>query len=55
MPDRYRSGYSQLSIGLSIESPMKVLDKGYKELKDFAVPKVGQQFELTSTHRAPRD
>jgi hypothetical protein len=36
--DKYRSGYSQPSIGQSTGSPMKELDKGPKELKGFAAP-----------------
>jgi hypothetical protein len=38
VPDKYRSGCSQPSIGLSKESPMKELEKGPKELKGFAAP-----------------
>jgi hypothetical protein len=37
-PDKYRSGCSQSSIGLSIGSPMKELEKVPKELKGFAAP-----------------
>jgi hypothetical protein len=38
MPDKYRGGYSQPTIGLSTGSPMEVLEKGLKELKGFANP-----------------
>jgi hypothetical protein len=38
VPDKYRSGFSQPSIGLSTRSPMKELEKGPKELKGFAAP-----------------
>jgi hypothetical protein len=38
VPDKYRSGCSQTSIGLSIGSPMEELEKAPKELKGFAVP-----------------
>jgi hypothetical protein len=38
VPDKYRSGYSQPSIGLSIGSPMKELEKVLRELKGFATP-----------------
>jgi hypothetical protein len=34
---------------------MEELEKGPKELKGFAVPLEEQQYELTSTSRAPRD
>jgi hypothetical protein len=34
---------------------MKELEKGPKELKGFAAPKEEQQYEPTSTPRAPRD
>jgi hypothetical protein len=34
---------------------MKKLEKGPKELKGFASPREEQQYELTSTLRAPRD
>jgi hypothetical protein len=38
VPDNYRGGCSQPSIGLSTGSPMEVLEKGHKELKGFAAP-----------------
>jgi hypothetical protein len=38
VPHIYRDGCSQPSIGLSIGSPMKELEKGLKELKGFAAP-----------------
>jgi hypothetical protein len=38
VPDKYRSGCSQPSIGWSTWSPMKELEKGPKELKGFAAP-----------------
>jgi hypothetical protein len=38
VPDKYRSGCSQPSIGLSTGSPLKELEKGSKELKGFAAP-----------------
>jgi hypothetical protein len=34
---------------------MEELEKGSKELKGVAAPKEEQQYELTSTPRAPRD
>jgi hypothetical protein len=34
---------------------MKELEKGPKELKGFTAPREEQQYELTSTPRAPRD
>ena len=55
MPDKYRSGCSQPSIGLSIGSSMKELEKGPKGLKHFPSLKEEQQYELTSIPRAPRD
>jgi hypothetical protein len=36
LPDKYRSGYSQTSIGGSTGSPMKELEKVPKELEGFA-------------------
>ena len=53
MPDKYRSGCSQLSIGQSTGSPMKELEKIPKELKGFAAPQEEQQYELSSTPRTP--
>jgi hypothetical protein len=38
VPDKYRSGGSQPSIGLSTGSPIHELEKGPKEMKGFAVP-----------------
>jgi hypothetical protein len=38
VPDKYKSGCSQPSIGLSIGPPMMDLEKGPKELKGFAAP-----------------
>jgi hypothetical protein len=34
---------------------MKELEEGYKELTGFTAPKEEQQYELTSTLRAPWD
>jgi hypothetical protein len=34
VPDKYRDGSSQPTVGLSIGSPMKKLKKGPKELMD---------------------
>jgi hypothetical protein len=34
---------------------MEELEKGLKELKGFAAPQEEQQYELTSTTRAPGD
>jgi hypothetical protein len=50
MPDKYRNGCLQPSIGLSTGSPMKELEKGPKELTHRR-----NNNELTSTLRAPRD
>jgi hypothetical protein len=55
VPDKYRSGCSEPTNGLSTGSPMEELGKGPKELKWFAAPQEEQQHELTSTPRAPRD
>jgi hypothetical protein len=38
VPNKYRNGCSQATIGLSIGPPMKELEKGPKELKGFAAP-----------------
>ena len=55
MPEKYRSGGSQLSTGLSTGSPMEELEKGPKELKRFAAPQEEHQYEEISMPRAPRD
>ena len=54
MPDKYRNGSSQSFIGLSTVSPVKEVEKGPKELKEFANPKK-EQYEPTSIPRAPRN
>jgi hypothetical protein len=36
MPGKYRSGYSQSSIGWNTEPPMEELEKAPKELKESA-------------------
>ena len=41
MPDKYRGGYSQPTIGLNTRSLMEELEKGPKELKGFAAPEDG--------------
>jgi hypothetical protein len=38
MPEKYRGGWSQLTIGLNTGSPMKELEKELKKLKGFAAP-----------------
>jgi hypothetical protein len=38
MPDKYRRGFSQPSIGGSTGSPMKELEKESKEFKGFVAP-----------------
>ena len=55
MPDKYRDGSSQPTIGLSTRSPVEELEKGPKKLKELAVPEEEQQYEPTSNPRAPRD
>jgi hypothetical protein len=55
VPDKYRSGGSQPSIGGSTEFPMKGLEKVPKKLKEFVAPHEKQQYELTSTPRIPWD
>jgi hypothetical protein len=37
-PGKYRGGCLQLTIGLSMGSPVEKLEKGLKELKGFAIP-----------------
>jgi hypothetical protein len=37
VPDKYRGGCSQPTIGLSTLSPMDDLEKGLKEMKGFAI------------------
>jgi hypothetical protein len=44
---KYRGGYSQPTIGLSVGSPIEELEKGLKELKGFATPEEEQQYEPT--------
>jgi hypothetical protein len=53
VPGKYRSGCSQPSIEQSTEFQKKELEKEPKELRGFAAPQEEQQFELTSTSRAP--
>ena len=55
VPDKYRSGSSHPFIGQIIESTMNYLENGPKELKVFAALQEEQQYELTSTSRAPWD
>jgi hypothetical protein len=38
MPDKYRGGCSEPTIGLSTGFPMKELEKELKELNGFAAP-----------------
>jgi hypothetical protein len=38
VPDKFRGGYSQSTIGLSTGSPMRELEKGSKELKELSAP-----------------
>jgi hypothetical protein len=38
MPDIFRGGCSQPTIGLRTRSPMEELEKGLKELKELAAP-----------------
>jgi hypothetical protein len=49
VPDRYRGGCSQPTIGMSTKSPMEELEKGPKELKGSVAPEEEQQYEPTST------
>ena len=42
-------------IAVEEESPMGMLEKGTKELKGFAMPQKGKQYESPSTPRAPTD
>ena len=53
--DKYKGGHSEPAIELSTGSPMGELEKGPKELKGFAAPQEEQQYDSSSTHRAPRD
>ena len=50
---KYRGGHSQPAIELSTGSPMGEQQKGPKELKGLAAPQEEQQFEPSSTPRAP--
>jgi hypothetical protein len=51
VPDKYRGGYSQPTVGLSTGSPIEELEKEPMELKKLAVPKE----EPTSIPRASTD
>jgi hypothetical protein len=51
----YRSVCSQPSIEQSTGYPMDELEKGPKELKGIAAPWEEQQYETTSSPRAPRE
>jgi hypothetical protein len=53
-PLGFRSVWGLRNI-LRTGSPMKELEKGPKELKGFVAPQEEQQYELTSTPRAPWD
>ena len=53
VPGKYRSGCSQSSIRWNTGPPMEKLEKAPKELKGSATLWVEQQYELTSTPRAP--
>jgi hypothetical protein len=56
VPDEYRSGCSHSSIGLSIGSPMKELEKGRTQgAEGDCSPIRGTTYELTYTPRAPWD
>ena len=46
MPGKYRSGYSQSSIGWNTGPPMEELEKVHKELKGSAILQKEQQYEL---------
>ena len=48
VPDKYRSGYSQPSIGLITGSQME--EKGLKELKGVAAPSIGGTTILTNQY-----
>jgi hypothetical protein len=52
VPGKYRSGYSQSSIGWNTGPPMLELEKVYKDLNGSATLWVEQKYELTSTPRA---
>jgi hypothetical protein len=49
VPEKYRGGCSQSSIGLSTRSPGAELEKEQKVLKELAAPWEDQQYEPTST------
>jgi hypothetical protein len=53
LPGKYRRGCSQPSLGWNTGSPMKEVEKVPKELKGSATLLKKQQYELTSTPRAP--
>jgi hypothetical protein len=38
VPEKYRGGFYQPTIGLSTGSSIEELEKGLKELKEFATP-----------------
>jgi hypothetical protein len=53
VPDKYRGGCSQPTIGLSTGSPVEELVKGPKELKGFTVPLEEQQYQPTRDPAPP--
>ena len=54
VPDKYRGGCSQSTIGLSIGSPMEELEKGSKEPKDVKA-RQNELYVPTRKLRAPKD
>ena len=50
MPDKYRSGCSQSTIELSMESPIEELEKGLKELKGFATHRKNNNINQPDTY-----
>ena len=55
MPDKYRGGCLQTTIGLRAGSPMEELENGLKELRGFTAPCGEQQYQPARLPRAPRD
>ena len=55
MPDKFRGGCLQPTIGLNTGSLMEKLEKGLKELKGFAAPYVEQQYETSRTPQSSQE
>ena len=53
MPDKYKGGCSQTTIGVNTVYVMEALEKGPSELRGLQPPYEEQQYKLTSTPDLP--